>query len=1261
MRPALVLLLVALAVLWWREPARPAPPTTLATIGQQLAAEEYVPTAHAHGVSAPNRAQGWRLAWSDTGLRIETREAADLVATMHTARLGDRALPPAPPRRSATERSRVERRWDGLTEWFVNSPAGVEHGWTIERARGEGPLRLALAVEGAEVRVLDEGRASFTSSAGVSIAYEHLAAFDATGRSLRAWFEPTHQGLDVRVDDDGAEYPVTIDPLLTTSSWTVTGMQTGTVSGDGFATSVASAGDVNGDGLVDLLVGVPRYDNPLDGGFALDTGAVFLFHGKGSGQFDSTPSWKGVGGPGSEYGASVAGLGDVTGDGVADFAVGAPGEDAVHVYTGAGNTVGLLGKLAPQYPGEFGASVARAGDVNRDGYADLAVGAPTASISQSGEGAVYIYLGGAAGFGAPFVSGGGAIGAKLGTSVAGGGDINGDGFSDVIAGAPNHTSNVGRVFVFPGGANGPSAATSFFRSGSTSAGYLGFTVAGAGDVNGDGYGDFLATAPGYSNGETYEGLVVLFAGAAQPAGVAQVWSAETNVNGAGDLTATAAGDVNGDGFADILVGVPKWSRVLGEGKASLFLGGKQPGAVEAWKVEGTQANEHLGFSVASAGDVTGDGLADVLVGTPDHDGMLVDEGALWVYPGVALGLGNVSVTTDAGLSLGGASIATGDVNGDGFMDLAVGVPGFDVMGANAGVVSLFLGSDTGMSPTSSWNQAGAPGDRFGASLAFAGDVNGDGRGDLAIGAPGFSGTAALEGMVALFAGNPTGAALSRLSQVRGGTAGYRLGASVAGIGDVNADGFSDVLFGMPGFSKQVNEEGAAYLFLGGVAPALPTVGLATLVLNPEPTVGARFGASVAGAGDVDGDGKSDFIIGAPGASLTRGLAAVYRGDGSLSSPWWKGSGVSVNERFGESVAGAGDVNADGFADFLVGAPGTLGSATGNVVEAGRAALFAGGNTPPAMPVWEAFGANLNANFGATVASAGDVNGDGCADLLIGAPRHTVVGSSLAEEGAVFVFHGNRRWPISTAPAWVGAGLIDNVSFGTSIASGDLTGDGFSDLLVGGTPRSASALGALRFYPGGDLAPGRNRFLRQGYTPDGGAVLIRAPAFRTNLPIVLSAKVTDESAGLFPRRLEVEVKRLPKQFDQDGTVFSAVATGEERARVTLPNLEPGRYHWRARMVSGDVRGKWVTFGGNGEEETDFVVVDRVVTDAGVIDDGGVTVDAGVVADAGAGTDAGTVDGGSTDPLTFHTSGCGCSGVPVAPVLGVIALVLLRRRK
>ncbi|WP_262905867.1 beta strand repeat-containing protein [Hymenobacter terricola] len=831
--------------------------------------------------------------------------------------------------------------------------------------------------------------------------------------------------------------------LVTTPSTTLS--EPAAANFDYFGRSAAGVGDVNGDGYADVMVGA--YGTSTFQGKAY----VYLGSSTGVGTTTATTLSDPAATANDTFGNSVAGAGDVNGDGYSDVIVGASGTSGsqgnAYVYlgssTGVGTTVATtLSDPAATANDAFGASVAGAGDVNGDGYSDVIVGASGTSGSQ---GNAYVYLGSSTGVGTtvattlsdPAATANDAFGA----SVAGAGDVNGDGYADLIVGAPRGSGYQGNAYVYLGSSTGvgTTAATTLSDPTATANDAFGNSVAGAGDVNGDGYADLIVGAP---RGSGYQGNAYVYYGgtdALLPTPTATRVDPPSTANDYFGRNVIGAGDVNGDGYADLIVGAPRGSGY--QGNAYVYYGGTDallPTPTATRVDPPSTANDYFGRNVIGAGDVNGDGYADVLI---NADGTNSYRGTVYLYLGSSTGLAPTAAATlsdpTATANNFGQSVAgAGDVNGDGYADVLVGADGTS---SNRGTAYLYLGSSAGLNtaPAATLSDPAATNDDFfGGSVAGAGDVNGDGYADALIGA---DGTSSNRGTAYLYLGSSTGlntAPAATLSDPAATNDDF-FGGSVAGAGDVNGDGYADALIGADGTSST---RGKAYLYLGsgvGLGPAP-----AATLNDPPGNSYDQFGASVAGAGDVNGDGYADVLVGANSTNFFRGRAYLYLGSstglGALAATLSDPANTS-DAQFGVSVAGAGDVNGDGYADVLVGANST------NFFR-GRAYLYLGSSTGlGALAATLSDPANTSdAQFGVSVAGAGDVNGDGYADVLIGAYGSLGQNNGL---GKAYCYLGSSA---GLGPAIV---LSDPTAatgtyFGSGAGVGDVNGDGYADILVG---------------------------------------------------------------------------------------------------------------------------------------------------------------------------------------------------------------------
>jgi len=360
-----------------------------------------------------------------------------------------------------------------------------------------------------------------------------------------------------------------------------------------------------------------------------------------------------------------------------------------------------------------------------------------------------------------------------------------------------------------------------------------------------------------------------------------------------------AGDVDADGRADFVVGA-RYASVGGVTSGMAWIYSGQTG-LPLYTPHGDVASDSFGADVSGAGDVNGDGHADVVIGVPRHDGTYPDIGAARVISGQD---GSILFTAEGTYSrgeLGSAVSGAGDVNGDGFTDIIAGASRSDVFGYASGTAHVFSGLD-GSELRVFYGDARE--DYLGQCVSGAGDANGDGYDDMIVGVPGDDSNGVWTGGMRVY----SGADGSLLFGIVGDREYDQLGNNVSGAGDVNNDGLGDVIVSIPGYDGNATNSGAARIYSGA--------GISLGMLQ-NPHAGFNFPYEVSGAGDVDNDGYDDLLAGMPTDSTNGTRAgAMFVFSGSDRSLLYSMYGDAQYVDFGHSVAGAGDVDGDGFPDVI---------------------------------------------------------------------------------------------------------------------------------------------------------------------------------------------------------------------------------------------------------------------------------------------------------------------------------------------------------
>ncbi len=462
---------------------------------------------------------------------------------------------------------------------------------------------------------------------------------------------------------------------------------------------------------------------------------------------------------------------------------------------------------------------------------------------------------------------------------------------------------------------------------------------------------------------------------------------------------------------------------------------------DGFRLDGAAANDFSGFSVSAAGDINGDGIGDLIVG--------------------AVGA---------------------DPNGNSFAGSSYVVFGKSSPFAATLALSALNGSDGFRLDGAAAN------DRSGFSVSAAGDINGDGIGDLIVGAFGADPNGSYSGSSYVVFGKTTGfgptLALSSLSgsdgfRLDGAAANDRSGLSVSAAGDINGDGIGDLIVGAYGADPNGSYSGSSYVVFGKTSPFAPTLALSSLSGSDGfrldgAAAGDQSGLSVSAAGDINGDGIGDLIVGAYGADpngsfsgssyvvfgKTTGFGPTLALSSLSGSDGFRLDGAAANDRSGYSVSAAGDINGDGIGDLIVGAFGAdpNGSySSSSYVVFGKTTGFGPTLALSSLSGSDGFRLDGVAAYdysGISVSAAGDINGDGIGDLIVGAafadPNGSYSGSSYVVFGKTSPFAPTLA--LSTLSGTDGFRLdgaaADDFSGYSVSAVGDINGDGIGDLIVG---------------------------------------------------------------------------------------------------------------------------------------------------------------------------------------------------------------------
>ncbi len=802
---------------------------------------------------------------------------------------------------------------------------------------------------------------------------------------------------------------------------------------DEFGFSVAYAGDFNNDGYHDVIVGAPAVG-------VNDDGKAYIFYGGPNADTTADVTISGLH-SGENFGYSVAGGADFDDDDeYDDIIVGAPdygngNSGKVYIFYGSASPSSTMDTDDADYEvtgeGDYdwlGYSVSYAGNYDNDDHDDFiagAIGYDSGHVLATRIGAAYVILGHRTTPSSIRIIGDtGQTNGEFGRSVSYTGNADNDSPNpndDVIIGAPYYdcpssVDNCGRAYIFygvdsPADTSVALSATFTTITGAASDDNLGYSVSFAGDIDNDGNNDdVIVGAPGVS---TSTGKAYIYRGTISTSSTLLTGDAYVTMTGESSganfgNAVSFAGNYNNDNYDDVIVGSyledTFGSGGTDAGRAHIFYGGTvMDNKVDITMVGDTSATNRYkyGFSVSNASDFDDDGFVDVIVGAPYSDS---DRGYAHLYNFHDYVNKFGAVTEYAAGEKMGYSVSTaGKFNNDNYYDIIVGAPNY---GMNA--------SDPGI----------------GRAYVFYGGDPMDNTADLT-----------LEGEVTL----------------------DHFGWSVSS-GDFNNDGYDDVIVGAPDYDRDVDSNvGRAYIYFGGQNPDTTAD-----VTKTGENAGDKFGLSVSTAGNfgslgMGNDDYEDAIVGAPlydvAPNTNEGRAYIFYGGMLMDN----GADVTItgetaDDQFGYSVSDAGKWNNDGDGDVIVGAPYYN---VGQHTDGGRAYLYYGNDNDPSVAEYTFSGEDSWNNFAFSVSTAGDVDGDDCDDIIIGAPGYNGPGDL---KGRAYIFLGCDNGDETGIDVTLTGEATTGDQFGFSVSTaGDIDNDGYDDVIVGAPHNDVGGTSAGRIY------------------------------------------------------------------------------------------------------------------------------------------------------------------------------------------------------
>ncbi|MFC1582069.1 DUF2341 domain-containing protein [Planctomycetota bacterium] len=813
-----------------------------------------------------------------------------------------------------------------------------------------------------------------------------------------------------------------------------------------------SAGDLNGDGYEDFLLGSENAGLGNEGRLDIIYGSATRFVSGTTDDADVT-----IDGSGDESLGCCYVQGDFNGDGYSDIAVGAVNynTDQGRIYVFYGHSLGDIdmayslaidGELTTAFPGSMGV-----GDFNGDGFDDLA------ATAESPPSRAYVFYGGIPGITVDNAANADVIidsvqGAMRMSAVTGAGDVNGDGRDELIIGASNYdagSGGEGAAFIFRGSVAGLNAVdtddANTTLTGDVADREFGISILALGDRDNDGYDDFAvgAAESGITAPESDGGIYIWHGRSANIPNENCAAPGVIAIDGWEDQSGDAlynsfaqymfqAGDLDGDSYPEMFAASLDGAAFMARGSSAMAL---RPSAM--FQEPGGTLPVGPG-SGAGAGDFDGDGFDDLVVGDPDNDTAGSNCGLTSLRYGRQFGKG-LQIKGPGGDKFADAISPAGDFNGDGFPDIIVGAHESEAMGGGwtkPGAAYIYYGTATG--PGFTGTDASLTADvilypfviaaeslndeDFGISVAGIGDWDGDTFDDVVIGAPGaFSG-----GTIYVFFGAPEGfAAAAKVAEIVGTVSG--LGFDVAGGCDIDSNTYPDIVTGSTGAGKD------AYVFLSTGDRTVGTGSSTSITMTGKEVYSVAMYPNASG---------NDYIIlgGTEGGSS---FATLYSYSGSLSE---EGDFTVISNTMAENrnIAVIPNLGYDALPDVVIGAQGD-----------GIGVYY--GNASMAAFLVQDHLITDGGKFGFDVADAGDLNNDGFNDVLVGTEG----------DKKAFVFYGSATGTgAGTRAATVDLTITSADELGSVVCGGiDRNRDGAPDILMTGKDSFWFIPGRLGMTPG----------------------------------------------------------------------------------------------------------------------------------------------------------------------------------------------------